>query len=112
MDPFLLKKVLIPLALFASISFMWWSTLEAVVRYRILKEGTSASLLAGMVAGEAERRRQAALRWGLVLVAVGTVLVLLQIFGWRVDSSSGIGLLLLAAGIAQMLFHRLSRTSD
>lgn len=109
MDLHSLKNILIPLALFAGIAFMWWSMLEAVVRYRILKEGTSESLLAAMIAGDVRRRRQGALRWGLVSTAVGGVLVLLHAFGGRVDSPVGVGLLLLGAGAAQLAFHRLTR---
>lgn len=109
MEPSALKEVLISIALFGSVAFMWWTMLEAVVRYRILKEGTSESLLAGMIAGDARRRRQASLRWGLVLVAVGLVLLLLHALDGRIDSPSGIGALLLAAGAAQLIFHRLTR---
>lgn len=103
------RHVLIPLALFLFITVTFKFLLDAIIRYRMLKEGVSADLLAEMLRHEARARQQSTLRWGVFLIAIGLGFALIEAFGWTEPTPGSLALLAILVGIGQLVTHRLSR---
>ncbi|MEQ1512184.1 MAG: DUF6249 domain-containing protein [Lysobacteraceae bacterium] len=108
MDPIFTKQTLIPLALFFCITFAFKALLDAVTRYRMMKEGLSETLLAELLRHEARQRRFSSLRWGIFLIAIGLGFALLQAFGWTQPTPGSIALLAILTGAGQLVYFRLT----
>lgn len=102
------KGVIVPVALFLCITYAFAALLEAVTRYRMIKEGSSEALLSELLAHDARRRRLSSLRWGIFLVAIGLGLALTQALGWTQPTPGSIALLAIFTGAGQLLFYRLT----
>jgi Domain of unknown function (DUF6249) len=108
MDPIFAKQTLIPLALFFCITFAFKALLDAVTRYRMMKESISETLLAELLRHDARQRRLASLRWGIFLVSIGLGFALLQAFGWTQPTPGSIALLAILTGVGQLVYFRLT----
>lgn len=109
MEFLLVKQIVVPVALFLCITYAFKAVLDAVARYRTLKEGISEALLAEQLRHEARERRLAALRWGLFLVAVGLAFALIQVLGWTRPSAGSVALLAVCCGAGQLFYYRLAQ---
>jgi hypothetical protein len=97
------KNVVVPLALFASIVLVIKFLVDARMRYLFWKGGSTPEAVAAMFAGEAELRRAALLRWGLVCLALGGSMALVDAQGLPLLSVGSVAILLLGLGGAQVL---------
>jgi hypothetical protein len=109
MDPIFTKQIIVPLALFICITLAFKLLLEAITRYRMLKEGVSADLLAELLRYDEHQRRLSALRWGIFLVAIGLGFALIEAFGWTRPTPGTLALLAILTGIGQLIHYRLSK---
>lgn len=109
MELLLAKQIVVPLALFASITIAFKAVLDTISRYRILKEGLSPPLLAELLQHDARQRHLASLRWGIFLVAIGLAFALLEALNWTRPTAGSVAVLAVAAGAAHLLYFRLSR---
>ncbi len=109
MELLLVKQVIVPLALFASITIAFKAVLDTILRYRTLKEGISSPLLAELLQHDARQRRLASLRWGIFLIATGLAFALLEAFGLTRPSAGSFALLAITIGAGQLLYFRISQ---
>lgn len=110
MDPVILKQVLVPIVLFLSVLSAFKFAVDALLRYRFLKEGVDEHQRDRMLAAETQARRLSAMRWGLFLVAIGLGLGLISLLKLTGDDVASFAILAIAAGLAQLVFHRVSQT--
>jgi hypothetical protein len=108
MDPIFAKQTLIPLALFFCITFAFKALLDAVTRYRMMKESIPETLLAELLRHDAMQRRLSSLRWGIFLIAIGLGFALLEAFGWTRPTPGSIALLAILTGAGQLIYFRLT----
>jgi len=106
-----LQHTLVPIALFVCVTYAFKAVLDAIMRYRLLHEPGTEELLHALLAGEAEERRTASLRWGILLVALAIGFGVVQAFGWTEATPGAIGVLAGSFGLGHLLFHALTRRS-
>ena len=107
MDLLIAKQTIVPVALFLCITYAFKAVLDAIGRYRTLKEGVSEALLAEQLRHEARERRLATLRLGIFLVSAGLAFALLEALDWTSPTAGSISLLAIFCGIGQMLYYRI-----
>ncbi len=103
------QHTLVPLALFACITWAFKATLDAVMRYRMLREPGTEHLLQSILLGEQAQRRLASLRWGLLLIAIAIGFALIEFLGVRGVTPGAVALLVGCTGIAHLIYYALSR---
>lgn len=106
------SEILLPIVLFLCLTYLFKAVLDAVIRHRMLRMDLSVEYLRAMIENERRQSRIAALRWGLVLVAVACAFGAIQAFGWREITPGAIAALAAAVGLAQLVFFVLSRRLD
>jgi hypothetical protein len=111
MDPIFAKQIIVPVALFLCITFAFKVLLDAITRYRMMKEGVSETLLAELLRHEAKQQRSASLRWGIFLIAIGLGFALLQMLGWTRPTPGSIALIAILTGAGQLIHYRLTSRS-
>lgn len=107
-----IQHTVVPCALFLCVTYGFKVAVDAVVRYRMLKEGLSESLLRTILLGEREQRRRDSLRWGLFLVAIGIGFALIQVFGWTDMGPASAAVITICAGLGLLAFHAVTRRRD
>jgi hypothetical protein len=105
MDP----HVIVPLVLFACVTYAFKAVLDAALRYRLVRVGTSEEMVRAVFDGEALRHRTTTLRWGVVLTAVGLGFALIDVLGWREPSPGSIGAVVAATGLGNLIYFLLQR---
>lgn len=111
MDPIFAKQTLVPLALFFCITFAFKALLDAVTRYRLMKESVPEALLAELLRHDAAQRRLSSLRWGIFLIAIGLGFALLQALEWTRPTPGSIAVLAILTGVGQVIYFRLTSRS-
>lgn len=104
-----LKNILVPIALFICITYAFKAVLDAVMRYRMLREPGTEDLLRSILLGEQRERRLASLRWGLVLVLLSAGLAAIHGLGWREVTPAVIAVLLGCTGAGHLVYFAISR---
>ena len=102
-------EVLIPIALFASIAYAIKVIADMLVRRRLVEGNGSEELVRSMIAGEAERSRTGALRWGIVMVALAVGFGLVEAGGWQELTPGVVAVLLGATGLGNLAFYLIAR---
>ncbi|RAP59829.1 DUF6249 domain-containing protein [Oleiagrimonas sp. MCCC 1A03011] len=100
---------LIPIVFFLCVTYAIKAGFDAIVRYRIVKEGVSGELMESMIATEREQRRYSSLRWGVFLVAIGVAFGLISAFGWTSVTPGAIAVIAVCAGISQLIYYAIVR---
>jgi hypothetical protein len=101
--------MLIPIILFICIYLSIKAVVDARARKQMVQSNGSEEMLRTLIEGEETRRRQASLRWGVILVALAIGFGLLEAFSWE-DASPGLFAILLAAtGIGNLAAYYLTR---
>lgn len=108
MELLLTKQIVVPVALFLCITYAFKAVLDAVGRYRTLKEGISEGLLAEQLRHEARERRLTALRWGIFLIAIGLAFALLEALDWTRPTAGSVALLAVFWGAGHLIYYRLA----
>ncbi|HEU4663198.1 MAG TPA: hypothetical protein VFS55_04135 [Dokdonella sp.] len=104
-----IQHTLVPLALFACVTYAFKAVLDAVMRERLLKERASEETIDLILAGERAQRRLAALRWGILLVSIAAGFGIVQWIGWQELDAGVIAVLVGATGVGHLVFYTLSR---
>jgi len=106
------QHIVIPIALFACVTYAFRAVLDAILRERLLRLGVTQELVQAIVRGEERQRRNAALRGGLVFVLLALGFALIQGIGWNELNAGAVGILAAAIGLAQLGYFILSRRMD
>lgn len=104
-----LKNILVPIALFICITYAFKAVLDAVMRYRSLREPGTEDLLRVILQGEQNERRRASLRWGLVLVMLSVGLAVIDVLDWREMTPAVLAVLAGCTGAGHLVYYALSR---
>ena len=101
--------VFIPITLFICIYLAIKAVVDARARKHLVQSHGSEEMLRTLLDGEETRRRQASLRWGVILIALAVGFGLLEAFSWE-DASPGLFAILLAAtGAGNLAAYYLAR---
>ncbi len=104
-----MQHVLVPIALFACIAYLFKAVLDAVMRERMLREPGTEDLLRATMKEERQQQRLSSLRWGLLLLALGGGFTIIHAIGWVELSTGGLAVLLACTGLGHLIFYVLTR---
>ncbi len=104
-------SILIPITLFVMIGYIVKVILDSRVRRRLVESSASESLVRSLIEADELARRTSALKWGLVLSALGAAFGLIEWLDLQPDSPGTFGLLFIAAGIGMLSYHLLTQRS-
>ncbi|MFC3550409.1 hypothetical protein ACFOLC_05215 [Lysobacter cavernae] len=102
-------EVLIPITLFICVVYAIKVVVDARTRAKIIASNGSEELIRTMVQAEAQQRRHASLRWGVLLLAVGLGFGLIEAFGWREVTPGVVAVLLGVTGLGNLLAYAAAR---
>jgi len=102
-------EVLIPVTLFICVTYAIKAVVEARMRGKLLSGGGSEELVRTLMQNEEEQRRHAALRWGILLLALALGFTLIEAFGWDQLTPGVIAVLLAATGVGNLVSYAVSR---
>jgi hypothetical protein len=108
----LVENTVVPVALFLCVTYAFKAAIDAVVRFRMLKEGISETMLQTILQAEQAQRRTASLRWGIFLVAIGIGFALIQLCGWTEVGPATVAVVAICAGLSQLVYYAISRRRD
>jgi len=104
-----MQHVVVPIALFACIAYLFKAVLDAVIRQRMLREPGTEDLLHMILKEEQQQRRLSSLRWGLLLLALAGGFAIINAIGWVELSIGALAILLACAGLGHLIFYALTR---
>ncbi len=96
---------LIPMVLFVCIVMAIKIVVEARLRKQMVETHVSEDLVKSMLLADEQSRRLSALKWGLVLTAVGIAFGLVGAMHLDSDNPGTFGLLIGAAGLGMLGYH-------
>lgn len=96
---------LIPMVLFVCIVMAIKIVVEARLRKQMVETHVSEELVKSMLVADEQSRRLSALKWGLVLTAVGIAFGLVGAMHLDSDNPGTFGLLIGAAGLGMLAYH-------
>jgi hypothetical protein len=106
------KNIVVPIALFAAVVYVIKLLVDARMRYLFWKAGSSPDALAALFAGEERVRSRAALRQGLVALALAGALGVVHTTGAALLSVPGIAALLGGLGVGNLAAFAAGRWFD
>lgn len=101
------KNIVVPLALFACVTYGVKLLVDARMRYLFFK-GDSPDAVRTLLQGEERMRRMASLRWGVILLALAIGLALVRLFDIQEINPASLALMLGAAGAGNLAGFALS----
>ncbi|MFZ5635641.1 MAG: hypothetical protein ACOY82_03545 [Pseudomonadota bacterium] len=104
-----LKNIVVPLALFVCITYAFRVLVDAIMRYRMLREPGTEDLLRSILQGEQAERRLSSLRWGLLATALAIGFAIIEATGIDEVGPGAIAVLLAATGLSQLAYYLLTR---
>jgi hypothetical protein len=104
-----MKQLFVPVILFLCAAYCFKVLVDAAMSYRLVRMGSSVDTVQCVFESLAAQRRSGSLRWGLVLVALGVSLGLIQLLGWRDFSPGTLALLLAGTGLGHLSFFGVTR---
>jgi hypothetical protein len=102
-------ELLIPITLFICITYAIKAEVDARTRAKLIAGNGSEELIRTLVQAEAQQRRHASLRWGILFVALGLGFALIEAFGWTQITPGVIAVLLGMTGLGNLLSYAASR---
>lgn len=102
-------EVLIPVTLFICTAYAIKAVVEARARGKLLSGSGSEELVRTLMQNEEEQRRHAALRWGILLLALALGFGLIEAFGWDQVTPGAIAVLLAVTGVGNLVSYSVSR---
>ena len=106
------NDVIVPIVMFVAIAMMFLGLVrtiaDTVVRRRLIAAGNAGDI-SRMLAASAEDRVSGALKWGIVAVAAGAALVIIQLLPYERDEPIVLGILLLFVGIGLLVYYSMAR---
>jgi hypothetical protein len=104
-----MEAVVVMLGLFATIAFSLKIIVDARSRTKLLQSNPHQGLVEAILKGEERRRRQSALRWGIVLVSLAVGLGIVEIMGWTRPSAGLFAVLLGTTGLGNIASYLVCR---
>lgn len=101
--------ILIPITSFICIYLSIKAVVDARTRRQMVQANGSEDMLRSILEGEESRRRQSALRWGVILVTLAAGFGLIEALGLNEPSPGLFAILLAATGIGNLAAYALSR---
>lgn len=101
--------VMIPITLLICIAYSIKSVVDARARGKLLSAGGSEELVRTILLNEEAQRRQAGLRWGVLLSSMAVGFGLVEAFGWDQVTPGVIAVLLGATGVGNLVAYALAR---
>ncbi len=95
-------EFLIPISLFACITYAIKAVVDARVRRQMVESNGSEALVRSIIESEEARRRHASLRWGVVLLALGLGFAAVALQGTNEVTPGVIAVLLCAVGLGNL----------
>ena len=102
-------EFLIPIVLFFCITMSIKFIVDGRFRRRLAETHASEELVKAMLAADERTRRYDALKWGIVLTALGLAFGVIDVANLDGDSPGTYGLLIGSAGLGMLGFHMLAR---
>ena len=103
------RQIIAPLALFVCITYAFRLVVDAIMRYRMLREPGTEDLLRSILQGEQTERRLASLRWGLLATALAIGFALIEAIGWHEITAGAVAILLGCTGASHLTYYLLTR---
>jgi hypothetical protein len=104
---------LVPLGFFAMIAYIAKVIVDTRIRRKVLEARVSADVADAILNRNwKEPSTLSALKWGLVIVALGAGLLLVDLFGIDFESPLAYALLLLSTGTALLGYYLIERDGD
>ncbi|ANB17523.1 DUF6249 domain-containing protein [Dokdonella koreensis] len=103
--------VFIPISLFACIAYSIKVVVDARTRRRIVDASASQDLIRSMLEGDELQRRHAALRWGVVMLALAVGFAVIERMDWTEPTPGIFAILLGATGIGNLVYYAIARWS-
>ena len=103
MEAFLIVSVI-----FLSMAWVVKIVADAITRRKLIEKGVADERVK-MVFGSSEMSALANLKWGMVLVAVGLAFFLSQYLPYYLEHEGAIGLILIFAGIAFLIYFPIAQ---
>jgi hypothetical protein len=85
---------------------------EARLRRRLAETHASEDLVRTLLLADQENRRQASLKWGMVLVLTGMAFGIIDIAGLTHEDAASYGVIFAAIGLGMIGYHVLQRGRD
>ena len=82
---------------------------DALMRYLLIRRNSSEELVRTLLREESALRRQATLRWGLILAFGSAALLIIQWTGWTDDGPGPIALVVGGVALGNLIFYALTR---
>jgi hypothetical protein len=105
-------EIIVPSVMFIALAMMILGVArvisDTIIRRRLIAAGNSGDI-ARMLAASAEDRVGGALKWGIVAVAAGAALVIIQLLPYERDEPIVLGILLLFVGIGLLVYYSMAR---
>ncbi len=95
----------IPMVLFVCITYAVKIIVDARVRRRMVETNGSEDLVKTLMTADEQNRRVSALKWGMVLTAIGVAFFIQQMAKLTEEDPATYGLLFVAAGVGLLGFH-------
>ena len=97
---------------FWSISFITKTLSDNRVRRELMKTGANNEMIATLMMDASRDNPRESLKWGMVSVATGAALVMIQLLGLHSDEALTYGLIFLFAGSALIGFYLINPSTD
>jgi hypothetical protein len=102
-------ELLIPIAFFVCVTYAIKTILESRTRAKLIAANSSEELIRSLLVSEEQQRRQASLRWGIVLSCLAAGFALIESFSYNDVTPGAIAVLLGATGVGNLAFYAIAR---
>lgn len=102
-------QFLIPIILFICITYAIKAVVDARVRKQLVASNISQELIQSIVEADELRRRNASLRWGVILIVLAIGFGLMEALNLRDITPGVLAILLGATGTGNLIAYHLSR---
>lgn len=102
-------EVMIPITMLICIAYSIKSVVDARARGKLLSAGGSEELVRTILLSEEAQRRNAGLRWGVLLLSMAVGFSLVEAFGWDQVTPGVVAVLLGATGVGNLVSYALAR---
>lgn len=103
--------LLIPLGFFAAVVMAIKFVMDGRIRRRLVENNGSEELVKAMLAADEQSRRLSALKWGMVLTALGTAFFIQQVAKLGPEDPATYGLIFVSCGFGLIGYHVLAGRS-
>lgn len=108
-----MEDILIPLGFFALVAYISKLISDTRLRRKAIEAGMSEEKASAAYGGSwGEPSTRAALKWGLVIIALGLGLLLVDLFAISFESPFAYAVLLVATGIALLGYYLIERDDE